>query len=63
VRRVLLSRKTRAAGQTSADLAAGAHALRFAPTGLPRGRYRLVLVAFDVAGNRALPVTLSFRVR
>ena len=63
VRRVLRNGRTRGAGETSAELGAGRHALRFAPAGLPVGRYRLVLVAYDDAGNRSLPVTLRFRVR
>jgi len=42
-------------------LTAGKHSIRIRKAGLRRGRYRLIVVAADAAGNRSRTVKLSLR--
>lgn len=58
---VRLRRGTRTARTITRTLTAGRHRIRIRKAGLRRGRYRLLVVAVDAAGNRSPTVKLSLR--
>jgi len=60
--RLVIKRSGRRAVRFTRDAVAGANRVR-APRRLARGRYRLIAVATDAAGNATAPAHVRFRMR